>query len=126
MLIGIYIMMTLATGISALHKGALYAGVAGLVGPTLCWWAASGFKGCLLAGDDSQKIGGLAMGTIFVIGGVGIVYHSGFWIWTGRVLNQWCGVVRRWLHRRLDKHHSRARGTKSHLRFTRSLAYGST
>lgn len=58
MLVYIYMLLTLAMGISALWKGALYPGIAGVVGPTLCWFAASGLKGALLVGSSSQRVAG--------------------------------------------------------------------
>lgn len=80
MLLAIYMMMTVVMGISALSKGAIYAGIAGTVGPTLCWYAASGLKGSLMVGDSSQKLGGITGAIILLTVGLGIVYHSGYWI----------------------------------------------
>lgn len=102
MLIFIYMLLTLAMGGSALWKGYLYPGVAGIVGPSLCWFAASGFKGSLLVGMWSQKLAGLAAAVAFVIVGIGIVYHSGYWVglfgyeFTGVT---WCvvGLVVGWI-----------------------------
>lgn len=74
----LYVLLTLVMGISALLRGAIYPGIAGLVGPNLCWFAASGLKGSLLVGDLSQKFGGLAAAIVTVAVGVGIVYHSGY------------------------------------------------
>jgi hypothetical protein len=65
-------------GSSSRSKGAIYAGIAGIVGPTLCWYPASGLKGSLMVGDLSQKFGGLAMAILFVAVSLGIVYHSGY------------------------------------------------
>ena len=76
----IYILLTLVMGGSALWKGAIYPGIAGIVGPTLCWFAASGFKGSLMVGTPSQKFGGLAAAIVFAAVGLGIVYHSGYWV----------------------------------------------
>jgi hypothetical protein len=80
MLLYIYMLLTVAMGISALWKGAIYPGIAGIVGPTLCWFAASGFKGSLMVGTSSQKFGGLGAAIAFVAVGLGIVYHSGYWV----------------------------------------------
>lgn len=80
MLVYIYILLTLAMGVSAVVKGAIYPGVAGIIGPTLCWFAASGLKGSLVVGDLGQKLGGLAAAIVFLVIGVGIVYHSGYWV----------------------------------------------
>jgi hypothetical protein len=80
MLIYIYLMLTLAMGVSALWKGAIYPGIAGIVGPNLCWFAGSGLKGSLLVGTRSQKVGGLGAAIAFVVVGMGIVYHSGYGI----------------------------------------------
>jgi len=70
--------MTMAA--SALLKGAIYAGVAGLVGPTLCWFAASGLKGSLMIGTPAQKLGGLGAAIVFFAVGLGVVAHSGYWV----------------------------------------------
>ena len=80
MLIFIYMTMTLLMGISALAKGAIYPGIAGIVGPTLCWFAASGLRGSLMVGDTSQKLGGIGATIIALVIGLGIVYHSGYWV----------------------------------------------
>jgi hypothetical protein len=79
-LLYIYMVIAVLTGISALVKGAIYAGIAGIVGPTLCWWAASGLKGSLMVGTRSQKIGGLVAAIVFAVMGFGLVYHSGYWV----------------------------------------------
>lgn len=76
----IYVVLVVVTGIGALAKGAIYPGIAGIVGPMLCWWAGSGLKGSLLVGTHSQRIGGLAAAIVFVVVGCGIVYHSGYWV----------------------------------------------
>ena len=76
----LYVLLTLVMGIAAIVKGAVYPGIAGLVGPVLCWFAGSGLKGSLLVGTGSQKLGGLAAAIVFLIVGFGIVYHSGYWV----------------------------------------------
>jgi hypothetical protein len=101
-LVYIYMLLTLAMGISALWKGALYPGIAGIVGPTLCWFAASGLKGSLLVGSSSQRVAGLAAAVALVSIGSGLVYHSGYWVglfgyaFTGLT---WClvGLVAGWI-----------------------------
>ncbi|THJ20411.1 MAG: hypothetical protein CAF44_012310 [Nitrospira sp. CG24D] len=80
MLIYTYILLTLMMGGSALWNGAVYAGVAGIVGATMCWFAASGLKGSLMVGTRPQKIAGFAAAVLFIVIGMGVVYHSGFWI----------------------------------------------
>src|ERR1700687_2405555 len=98
----IYMLLTVAMAISALWKGAIYPGIDGIFGPTLCWFAASGLKGSLMVGTSSQKFGGLGAAIAFVAVGLGIVYHSGFWIglfgyeFTGVT---WCfvGLAAGWL-----------------------------
>lgn len=102
MLVYIYMLLTLAMGISAPWKGAVYPGIAGIVGPTLCWFAASGLKGSLLVGGSSQKLAGLAAAIAFVAIATGMVYHSGYWVglfgyeFTGVT---WClvGLVAGWI-----------------------------
>ena len=78
MLLYIYMLLTLAMAGSALWKGAIYPAIAGLVGPTLCWFAASGLKGSLMVGTSRQKLVGMGSAIAFVVVGVGIVYHSGY------------------------------------------------
>lgn len=75
-----YILLSVIMGIAAIAKGAVYPGIAGLVGPTLCWFAGSGLKGSLSVGTGSQKLGGLAAAIVFLIIGFGVVYHSGYWV----------------------------------------------
>lgn len=76
----IYMVLTAIMGIAAIVKGAIYPGIAGLIGPTMCWFAGSGLKGSLLDGTGSQKLGGLAAAIVFLIIGFGVVYHSGYWV----------------------------------------------
>jgi hypothetical protein len=102
MLVYIYMLLTAAIGISALWKGAIYPGIAGIVGPTLCWFGASGIKGSLMVGTSSQKLGGLAAGIAFVAIGLGLVYNSGYWIGLfGHEFSgvTWCvvGLVAGWI-----------------------------
>lgn len=102
MLVYIYMLLTLAMGISALWRGAIYPGIAGIVGPTLCWFASSGLKGSLLVGTPSQRLAGFGAALALLAIGVGIVYHSGYWVslfgyeFTGVT---WCivGLVAGWL-----------------------------
>lgn len=98
----VYFLLTLITGGSALLNGAIYAGVAGVVGPTLCWVGASGLKGSLMVGTRSQKRAGFVLALISVTIGVGLVYHSGFWLgFFGHTLSGvlWCvvGIVVGWV-----------------------------
>lgn len=102
MLLYVYMLLTLTMAGSALWKGAVYPGIAGLVGPTLCWFAACGLKGLLMVGTSRQKLAGMGSAIAFVAVGVGIVYHSGYWIglfgyeFTGVT---WClvGLVVGWI-----------------------------
>jgi hypothetical protein len=80
MLVYIYSVLTITVGISAMWKGAVYPGIAGIIGATLCWFAASGLKGSLMVGTPAQKRHGVLAATVFVAVGIGLVYHSGFWI----------------------------------------------
>lgn len=80
MVIVAYIMLTVAMGVSAIWKGAIYAGIAGIIGPLLCAFAASGLKGSLVVGSTAQKWGGIGAAILFVAAGIGIVYHSGYWV----------------------------------------------
>src|SRR6266478_102375 len=102
MLVYIYMMLTLTVGSLSLWRGAIYPGLAGIAGSTLCWFAASGLKGSLMVGTSLQTLGGLGAAIAFVVVGVGIVYHSGFWVglfgykFTGVT---WClvGLVAGWI-----------------------------
>ena len=80
MLLTIYMTLTLIMGVSALWNGVVYAGIAGIVGPTLCWFAGSGLRGCFFVGNSSEMFAGLGAAIVFVAVGIGIVYHSGYWI----------------------------------------------
>jgi hypothetical protein len=102
MLVYIYMLLTLLMGVSALWEGALYAGIAGIVGPSLCWFAASGLKGSLLVGTFAQKLAGFGAAIAFVTIGIGIVYHSGYWVGVfGHKFSgvTWClvGLVAGWI-----------------------------
>jgi hypothetical protein len=72
MLIALYMMLTAVMGVSALLKGAIYPGIAGIVGPTLCWFAASGLKGSLMVGTTSQKLGGIGATLVALAVGLGV------------------------------------------------------
>jgi hypothetical protein len=79
-LIYIYTLVALVTGGLALWNGAIYAGVAGIVGPIMCWSATSGLKGSLLVGTRPQRLAGSVAALLLAAVGMGIVYHSGFWV----------------------------------------------
>ena len=79
-LLYIYMLMSVLMGIAAMFKGAVYPGIAGIVGPMLSWCAAAGLKGSLMVGTRSQKLWGLASAIVFVVIGFGLVYHSGYWV----------------------------------------------
>jgi hypothetical protein len=51
----------------------------GMLGPTLCWFAASGLKGSLLVRGHRNSRDWEARSRSFVAG-MGIVYHSGYWV----------------------------------------------
>lgn len=110
MLVYVHMMLTVVMGISALWKGAIYPGIAGIVGPTLCWFAASGLKGSLMVGTSSQKLGGLAAAIAFIAVGLGIVFHSGYWVglfgyeFTGV---SWCvvGLAAGWISTNSTRRH---------------------
>jgi hypothetical protein len=77
-IINLYVLMTIVTGISAMAKGAVFAGVAAIVGGGMSAWAGSGLKGSLVAGDGSQRLAGALMAALFVAAGTGLIYYSGF------------------------------------------------
>jgi hypothetical protein len=43
-------------GVSALYRGSVYAGLAGIACPVLCWFAGSGLKDLLLAPAPVQRL----------------------------------------------------------------------
>jgi len=77
-LTAIHLVLTLLMGGGVVLGGATYAGLAGIVGPMLCFFAASGLKGSLMVGTPTQKFGGLGAALVFAAVGLGIVYHSGY------------------------------------------------
>jgi len=77
MLVYFYSLLSIFIGISDIWHGAVYPGLSVIVGPIMCWWAASGLKGSLVIGTKLQKLFGLGAAVIFVTIGMGIVYHSG-------------------------------------------------
>src|SRR5438309_10526153 len=60
----LFMLLAVVTGVSALLKGPIAAGFAGIVGPILCLFAGAGVRGSFLVGVRSQKIGGLVLGAI--------------------------------------------------------------
>ncbi len=80
MLVYIYMVLSVILGVSAMFSGAIYAGISGIIGPMLCWFAVSGLKGSLMVGTSSQKLWGAIAAIFFIAIGIGIVYDSGFWI----------------------------------------------
>jgi hypothetical protein len=102
-----YMLLTLAMAGFALWKSAMYPGIAGLIGPTLCWSAASGLKGSLMLGTSRQRLAGMAGAIACGAVGVGIIYPSGYsagllgyeftgvtWCLVGLVVG-WIGTSRR-------------------------------
>jgi hypothetical protein len=79
-IIWLYGLLVLVTGIAAIFRGAWWPGAAGLIGPTLCWWAGSGIRGSFMVGTSGQKIGGLVAGAIFASVGLSLLYYSGYWV----------------------------------------------
>ena len=102
MLVYLYTILTVLMGGGVVWQGAIYPGLAGIVGPTLCWFAASGLKGSLMVGTPTQKIGGLVAAIVFAAVGLGIVYHSGYGVTVfGYELSgvAWClvGLLAGWI-----------------------------
>jgi hypothetical protein len=90
-----YMLLTLVTGLWAIWQGEILAGIAGIVGPTLCWFAASSLKGSLLMGDSRQKLGASAGATVVIAAALGSVYYADYWIelWSLAISGViWCGV----------------------------------
>lgn len=103
-----YAILTLVMGVPVLWKGAWYPGLAGIIGPFLCWGAAVGLHGSLMVGTASQQLGGLGLALVFVTVGIGSVYHSGYgveffgyrftgvtWCLVGFVIG-WLATRRKW------------------------------
>jgi len=80
MVMYLYMVMTLLIGGLLIWKGGIYPGIAGIVGPTLSWFAAAGLKGSLMVGATPQKLAGLGLAGAFLAVGIGLVYHSGYWV----------------------------------------------
>ena len=74
----LFIVLVIITGASALIKGAVWAGLAGLVGPLLCLFAGGGVRGSFLVGTRDQKIGGLIAGAVCFAVGMAMLYATGF------------------------------------------------
>ena len=110
----IYLLLTGVTGGSVLWSGVTYAGVAGIIGPIMCWFAGSGLKGSVMVGRLGQRITGFAAALLFAAVGIGIVYHSGFSL--GLVGHKvpgaiWCmiGLVVGWISTKREHAASSAR-----------------
>src|SRR5262245_7124860 len=73
-----YLLLILMTGGTALWKGATYVGIAGIIGPIMCWFAGSAFKGSLTVGIVGKRVAGFAGALLFAAVGIGLVYQSGF------------------------------------------------
>src|SRR5262249_19713369 len=73
-------LVVVVTALSTILKGALWPGVAGLIGPALCFWAGSGVKGSLLVGTRPQKVFGLVAGAVFLAVGTALLWASGYWV----------------------------------------------
>jgi len=80
MFVFIYMILSILLGVSAIFSGSLYAGISGIIGPMMCWFAVSGLKGSLMVGTSSQKLWGIISAIVFIGIGIGIVYDSGFWV----------------------------------------------
>ena len=57
-----------------------HAGVAGVVGPTICCYATSNLKPSILVGTRRHRLRGSFAALLIVAIGMGIVYHFGFWL----------------------------------------------
>ena len=77
-LLAVYIILSVVMGVSAMYRGSVYAGAAGIVGSVLCWFSGSGLKGSLLAATSVRKLGRLLAAITFAVVGMGIVYQSGY------------------------------------------------
>ncbi len=104
MLVYIYLLLTLAMGITLLSHGAIYPGVAGISGPTLCWVAACGLKGGFTTEALPRKLTEWGAAITCVAVGIGMVVHSGYKLEVFGVEVTgvtWClaGLVAGWLSR---------------------------
>jgi hypothetical protein len=98
----VYVLLTLALGILAFDNGTIHVGIASIIGSILCCFTASSFRRLLATGTVEQKVGGLAVGIVFVAVGIGLVYNTDAWIgmfgyhFTGVT---WClvGLVTGWV-----------------------------
>jgi hypothetical protein len=63
------------TGIDAISKGAVYPGIAGIIGAASCLFAGSGFKGSLILRTTAQRLSGKVAALGLAVIGIGLVYH---------------------------------------------------
>src|SRR5215467_14575716 len=108
----IYLMLTIVMGISAIWKGALYAGITGIIGPLLCGFATAGLRGSLIVGTPAQKRQGFVLAIVLAGVGLVLVFHSGYWVhlfgyelsglaWCGiGIVVGWIAATREWLRNR--------------------------
>ena len=65
-------------GGAVLWDGAIYAGVAGIAGPLMCWCAGSGLSSATKAGRPAHRAAVIVGALLFAAIGIGMVIHSGF------------------------------------------------
>lgn len=78
LIVYVYMLVALVTGVSAMLKGAFWPGLVGALAPIECVLAAGGVRGSLAVGTRSQKIGGLIAGTIGLAIGLVLLYVTGY------------------------------------------------
>jgi len=98
----VYLALTVLAGLLAIWRGGVLAGIAGIIGPALCWVAASNLKGSRLMGDSQQKLGGLCGAIATVAAGAGMVYYTGYLVelWSLAIDGViWCvvGFITGWI-----------------------------
>jgi hypothetical protein len=91
----IYAMTAIVTAGGAIFRSAFWPGIAGLVGPLLCWWAGAGVAGSLLVGTSNQKRAGVVAGMVFFAAGASLLYTSGYFVrfWGLQVSGLEWGVI---------------------------------
>lgn len=88
-----YTAITLFIGLGYIWNGAIYVGIAGIAGPTICLMAAPALKGALQLGGPGDKLESAAVALLFTAVGAGLTYHSGYGlgIWGHHVSGiTWC------------------------------------
>jgi len=78
-LIVTYVILVIITGYSSLDSTTLGVSISGFIAPLIALFGGSGVRGSLY-GTISQKIAGLTMGAIFLVGSLYWISLTGFYV----------------------------------------------